>query len=119
MKAASLLVLSTVLSIVAGCGATVKMAYVDAGGRHGSGAVTMDGSLHNGSFSITSSGQTCSGSFHDWSNLVLVVPVKCTDGDEGTATLTRPLNGPISGEGSLQLNAGGSRRFVYSLIGSP
>lgn len=107
------------LVLLAGCGATVKMAYVDASGKHGSGTVSMDSTLHNGKLSISDKGQTCSGSFHDWSSLTIVVPVKCSDGKTGTATMTRALSGTISGEGTMQLSGGEVRRFVYNSIGEP
>lgn len=106
------------LFAISGCGATVKMAYVDAGGKHGTGTVTMDGTLHNGKLSITDAGQVCTGTFPDWSDLTLVVPVQCTGGITGTATLTRVMDGPISGEGTMQLSNGVTKRFVYNSVGN-
>ncbi|MER8532082.1 hypothetical protein NKH61_05350 [Mesorhizobium sp. M1005] len=107
------------LLAIAGCSPTVKMAYVDAGGKHGSGTVTMDGTLHNGKLSISDDGQTCAGTFPHWSNLNLVVPVQCTGGVTGTATMTRVMDGPISGEGTMQLSNGETKRFVYNSVGEP
>lgn len=110
---------SALLLVITGCSPTVKMAYVDARGKHGSGAVTMDGTLHNGKLSITDGAQTCAGSFTSWSSLTVVVPVKCTGGVTGTATMTRAMDGPISGEGTMQLSNGETKRFVYNSVGEP
>ncbi|MER8925819.1 hypothetical protein [Mesorhizobium sp. M0859] len=107
------------LLAIAACSPTVKMAYVDASGKHGSGTVTMDGTLHNVELSISDNGQSCSGTFPSWSNLTVVVPVKCTDGVTGTATMTRVMDGPISGEGTMQLSNGETKRFVYNSVGQP
>lgn len=102
--------------ILAGCAPTIAVQYVDASGRHGAGNVSVSGTLQNGRLSLTSKGETCSGAFANWSSLTVVVPLACTSGLTGTATMTRPFSGPIIGEGTMQLSDGTSRRFTFSSL---
>lgn len=107
----------SVLVLLAGCN-SIGVRYVDATGERGSGTITGGAvSMNDGKFSIADRGVTCSGSFASWANLTIVVPVTCTDGKTGTATMTRPFNGPIAGEGTLQLAGGETRRFVFGQRG--
>lgn len=109
-------VIGAALVGLTGCN-TVSVQYVDATGRHGSGEATVSVTQQNGTFSITDKGATCSGTFANWNQLTVVFPVTCTDGKSGSVTMTRPTEGPIIGEGTMELRSGEKRRFLFGREG--
>lgn len=102
-----------IATLVSGCN-SIPVNYVDAGGLRGSGEITGGvASMNDGTFKVSDRGVTCSGSFPSWSNLTTVFPVKCSDGNQGSVTMTRPPVNVIAGEGTMQLTNGETRRFVF------
>ena len=102
-----------VASCLVGCN-TIAVRYVDATGERGSGTITGGvASMNDGKFSVSDKGVTCSGAFPSWANLTITFPVRCTDGNTGTVTMTRPPVNVIAGEGTMQLASGDTRRFVF------
>jgi hypothetical protein len=105
--------------LLSACGASIKMAYVDASGKSGSGVTTVNGTLGDGNFSISDKGQTCRGEFKSWSNISVVFPVKCSNGLAGSVTMTRTAEGTIAGEGTMQLENGETRHIIFASRGKP
>lgn len=94
---------------------TIQTRYVGPNGQYGSGTISGGVmSMNNGKFSIAADGVTCSGNFPSWEKLTVVFPVWCTDGNNGTVTMTRPPVNVISGEGNMQLTNGDTRHFTFS-----
>lgn len=101
------------ISALAGC-SSVQTQYVGPTGQYGSGSITGGVmSMNNGKFSIAANGVTCSGNFPSWEKLTVIFPIWCTDGTSGTVTMARPPVNVISGEGTMQLTNGETRRFTF------
>ncbi len=103
---------SIICLTLAGCNA-MSVQYVDATGKRGTGIANISAVQTDGTFSVTDKGATCSGKFPSWHQITVVFPVRCTDGQSGSVTMTRPASGPIAGEGTMQLASGEVRRFVF------
>jgi hypothetical protein len=97
---------------LASCNA-MSVQYVDSGGKRGAGTTNITALQTDGTFSVTDKGVTCSGTFPSWKAMTVVFPVRCTDGQTGSVTMTRPASGPIAGEGTMQLTSGEIRRFIF------
>ena len=98
---------------LAGCN-MIQNKYVDSTGMHGSGTTTFGAMQEDGKFSITDEKATCRGVF-EWKNPTAVFPVQCTDGKNGTVTMTRPTANAsqIAGEGTIEFTDGATKRFVF------
>lgn len=107
--------LASAFSLVAltGCSNTLEAQYSGPKGVYGSGQITQTVTQSDVKLSIKNDGVTCSGSYPTWNPLTIVFPVSCTDGRKGSATLTRPFEGPMSGQGSIQFADGETRQIVY------
>lgn len=98
---------------LAGCSNTLEAQYSGPKGLYGSGQITQTVTQSDVKLSIKNAGVTCSGTYPTWNPLTIVFPVTCTDGRKGSATLTRPFEGPMSGQGSIQFSDGETRQIVY------
>ncbi|HBF32666.1 hypothetical protein [Rhizobium sp.] len=102
--------------VLCGC-VSVKTAWVDASGKHGSGLITGDAyNVSNGKFSLTDHGVTCSGAFPNWASYTVVFLVKCSDGRSGMASMTRPTAAGASvlaGEGTIRFAHGENKSFIF------
>jgi hypothetical protein len=113
MKKRPIILALAALSLT-GCN-TIENQYVDANGKHGSGQTTFGATQENGKFSISDARSTCSGTFPNWRSATVVFPVSCTDGRQGSSTMTRPMTNAsiVAGEGTLQFTNGETKRFVF------
>lgn len=99
--------------LLCACGTyTYPVAAVSTQGQILKGTTTVNKGLFeaHGTFKVTDGKLTCSGSFSNTTSMTVTMPVLCSDGRRGFATVTCDLNG--GGTGRVVLNDGSQANVV-------